>query len=703
MSTKTKLPRDVPYNYKKDPFFKLLLENDIKPILFHVDFLEDGDRIDKPPCYKIKSLTVDNYEEEIEKNWERRKPMNLALNPGIACKTGQETGFIVLDIDTDFMAKWEEIVEKYDEPDTLKVQSQSGAIHYYFKYDKKLPELLNRTNNQIITLNSKPQAIDIRGNGGYIVTPIRHNYTCKYSVLNETTINSYPKWLIDYIDEHKTLKNDAKTKYIPNTTGDDDLNYLKFILLSNEREHSETFVKKYSNIIKVVDEVEDIVYVWSEETCLWEQKRGDPFILNMIVEHFSELFEIFLKNYKFPVDDPKQKEKFMRAQKSVLRMSYAKGVYAKSKTALYDENFLEKIDSISELLPIKNNLVINLKTCTTRQRTRDDMFSFQCPVKLLGKNKIKPVIDILLKIMNNDIDMLSYLQHVCGYLLTGENSYRAWFLFYGEGCNGKGMLAESIQKILVKEKFFSVGAAEIFLKQDKRKIGAHPELMHIEKKRVVNFAETEEGEALNESLIKSISGGDTITGRNLYKKPHEFMPVCKLVIQTNHLPKFNPDPSMIDRFFPIPFNARFADDPKEGEFLRDPDLKSKFMTEYLDMFFSWCCFGSKNWYDTKKIIVPETAKKAKRAYINVMDNVTQFIKDRFALNEEYKVSSGSLYNEYKTWCVAEGFKCVTIIKMHEVFKKKFGDKKKYNGNYFYHGLQFDKTNGGLIVDMNEKD
>ena len=688
MKTDIKISNKNPYNFKNDIFYQKLLENNMNPILFHIDFKETHNRIDKPPCYNIKDLTFYNYEDVLSENIKKRKMKKLPLNAGIACKTGKETGFLVLDIDIDFLEKWNEIIKEHGDPKTLKIRTQSDALHYYFKYEKTLPKILKKTGNKIITLDSKAQSIDIRSNGGYVVTPIHHNFEnkYKYTIESDEIINPCPKWLKDYIKTYESLK--IKKKY--ETNNKTDLTDLKRILLSHEREHSEIFIKKYKEIIKIINVKEDIVYVWNDDTCLWEEKHGDPFIVNMIVEYFTELFEYVKNNYQFPTDNPKQKENFLKVEKNVLRMTYARGVYQKSITKLFDDTFSEKINNQSDLLPIRDNLIIDLKTCETRSRTKDDMFSFYCPVRLLPSKKIKPAVDVLLKIMKNDNEMLKYLQNVCGYLITGDNSYRAWFLLYGEGCNGKGLLVESLQKILVKEKFFGVGAPEIFLKQDKRKTGAQPELMHLENKRIVNFSETERDEALNEGLIKSISGGDTIVGRNLYKKPHEFTPSCKLVIQTNHLPKFNPDPSMIDRFFPIPFDARFSDDPKEGEYQRDPQLKTKFMTEYLDMFFTWCSIGAKYWYDNKKIIVPDKAKNAKNAYINEMDNVSQYINDRFVLGDDYKISSGALYDDYQIWCNEMGFKNTTKGNLHETFKKKFGEKKKYQGYHYYYGLQFEK-------------
>lgn len=140
-------------------------------------------------------------------NWQNRKetivPLYLGLNIGLL--TGEKTNLLILDIDIkdDGIKLWNSISKKYPTFKTPTVKSPGGSIHFYFKYNNKIPNM-NR-----ILINNKKIGWDIKSNGSIITAPpsIYPNTNKRYKWINGYSLNelkpvSMPKWLQSFILNH---------------------------------------------------------------------------------------------------------------------------------------------------------------------------------------------------------------------------------------------------------------------------------------------------------------------------------------------------------------------------------------------------------------------------------------------------------------------------------------------------------------------
>ena len=89
-------------------------------------------------------------------------------NSGIP--TGAKNNLFVVDIDVkdNGLEEWQQYVETFGEPPTLKISKPSGGYHYYFRYKTDDEERDNIVAN--ITNRSKlrdGKGIDVRTNGGF--------------------------------------------------------------------------------------------------------------------------------------------------------------------------------------------------------------------------------------------------------------------------------------------------------------------------------------------------------------------------------------------------------------------------------------------------------------------------------------------------------------------------------------------------------
>ena len=110
-------------------------------------------------------------------------------NVGIAC--GPASGLLVLDVDNieAFSAAKEN--NKWELPETKKIRTGSGGIHYYFKYPKDGERYANRTRQQL--------GFDIRGEGGVVVAPgsIHPDTGKEYKVEIDVPEAPAPEWLLE--------------------------------------------------------------------------------------------------------------------------------------------------------------------------------------------------------------------------------------------------------------------------------------------------------------------------------------------------------------------------------------------------------------------------------------------------------------------------------------------------------------------------
>lgn len=267
-----------------------------------------------------------------------------------------------------------------------------------------------------------------------------------------------------------------------------------------------------------------------------------------------------------------------------------------------DDKFESKIlNKSTNELPIKNGNIINLKTLEVRKRIKTDYFSFELDVEYLSnkekdvsKFKEKEVLNFMSAICNNDKELIEYHKKLWGYMMTGEITDRAFYIFFGEGCNGKSSIVNIFKGIM---KNFVAQLSEDAIIKKKASSGATPELMPLLSARCSLLPESDKGDILNVSRIKTITGDDTIKARNLFQNQIEFKTQSKLILPTNFKPDIKnvDDKALFDRLRLIPFNCKFPKTKENTDYIENLQLK------FLSDFFTYFCHGACEWYITKDL------------------------------------------------------------------------------------------------------
>jgi len=160
-------------------------------------------------AHGLKDASADPQHVE---RWWRATP---AANIGIV--TGKESGLVVLDVDPPEGEEQLARIEEYHGPipPTLTARSGKGGQHFYFAHPGR--SISNRQD----VLNEKPSgavgAIDVRGDGGYIIAPPSRNAAGAYewTAPDETPPAQIPDYLFPVLENRSELRKRKSTDVPP--------------------------------------------------------------------------------------------------------------------------------------------------------------------------------------------------------------------------------------------------------------------------------------------------------------------------------------------------------------------------------------------------------------------------------------------------------------------------------------------------------
>ena len=295
------------------------------------------------------------------------------------------------------------------------------------------------------------------------------------------------------------------------------------------------------------------------------------------------------------------------------------------------------------------NGVVDLTTGKLLERDPNDLYTKLVNVKFDPDAKC-PTFDRFLKdVFCHDHELLSWAQRAFGYTMTGSVQEQVLFICYGIGANGKSTLLETISKILGD---YSTNVDfELFLTNQKSDVRIMEAVGEIKSIRLALASEVDSTKRFNESLVKRLTGGDTLRGTKLHTGAFQFEPNHKLCFLTNHLP-FARDGShgYWRRIKIIPFDARF-----EGETL-DSTLPDKLWAER-EGILAWLVRGAVNWSIRLRstdgqsgLGSCEAVDRAVQQYRLDNDHTTSFIDECLVLEDGVgSVGARELYTAYQSW------------------------------------------------------
>ena len=316
----------------------------------------------------------------------------------------------------------------------------------------------------------------------------------------------------------------------------------------------------------------------------------------------------------------------------------------------------DALDGEPWLLNVMNG-TLDLRTGELRPHRRADHISKLAPV-LFDPEADCPQFDAFLeRVLANDRELIAFVQRAVGYSLTGDVSERALFILHGAGRNGKSTLLEAIRDALGEYALRTPTTTLMVQRSDT----IPNDVARLKGARFVSASETEDGRRLAESLIKDLTGGDTVSARFMRAEWFDFRPTCKVWLGTNHKPVIRgTDNAIWDRLKLIPFTVRIP----EAEM--DTHLGDKLRLE-LPGILAWAVRGCLAWQE-KGLETPAVVTAATAEYRDEMDVLAAFMAECVIEGPNLEIAKGALYNAYRRWCDEAGERAMT--------KRKLGDHLK---------------------------
>ena len=302
---------------------------------------------------------------------------------------------------------------------------------------------------------------------------------------------------------------------------------------------------------------------------------------------------------------------------------------------------LEEFDCDHMAFNVPNGTV-DLRKGHVRAHSRADKLTKLSHVVFDSATECPRWLSFLDEVMDGDQDLVRWLQKAVGYSLTGETKEQCFFMLYGTGRNGKTTFLEALKQIY-GEYGTTADPQTFFASRRNDGHGPREDLVALRGARFVSAIEADSGQRFAESLLKALTGDDTIACEPKYGRQIQFKPTFKLWLGCNHRPTIRgQDLGIWRRIHLVPFNVQI---PEEKV---DADLAQKLRAEASGIL-AWALQGCLAWQSEGLHPVPDKIRAATDEYRRENDILGGFL-DECTVQESFaKVQSRALYDAYKGW------------------------------------------------------
>ena len=356
------------------------------------------------------------------------------------------------------------------------------------------------------------------------------------------------------------------------------------------------------------------------------------------------------------------------------KYAYSKGIYHRladnefkqilgnflheQKTVRWRKSYQnEYLDVMTNIIPISENTLNPPKKISLQngyydlesqkfQRHNKNVFFFsQLGFKYDANAKCPKFKRFLSEIFDSDQERIQLIQEILGYILWDEMHAHKYFVFLGNGANGKSVLAR-IMTLLYGEQHISSTP----LKKLETSFG----LQDLAGKWLNLAAENEQSHEINSEVLKGLATGDPLLINKKYKDPSTQVLRTKLVLIMNNMFRtLDKTEGFYRRLIIVPFEAIFVEYSGgakcDNTLYRDPELFEKIAPE-ISGIFNFALQGlerlrSNDWNFTlsKKC---EAAKKQYRADTSPEE---AFFESNLEYQYGHSIGKAEVTNRYRDW------------------------------------------------------
>jgi putative DNA primase/helicase len=296
----------------------------------------------------------------------------------------------------------------------------------------------------------------------------------------------------------------------------------------------------------------------------------------------------------------------------------------------------ETFDANPLLRGLPRGMVADLAAGTVRAMERADHISRCLKVTPDFQMETPRWSEFLLSIMSGEEDRAYFLERCLGYSMTSIVREHVWFILGSRansnlrqrGRNGKGSLI-SVFSSIIGEFAEPLNFDQIMLSKNtnsdlKRTYG------QIEGKTFVSVGEAseDEGRQINTSMIKTLTGGDMVSGAVIYKVQKKKKPTWHIWSDMNFTPTLEKTGAMKSRVIFIEFRERYTEE--NGRV--NPILREQLTAESPGIL-ARLIKAAADWYQNG-LQVPHSVKAATDRLFQETDYAQRFVNECLIKKEE---------------------------------------------------------------------
>lgn len=338
---------------------------------------------------------------------------------------------------------------------------------------------------------------------------------------------------------------------------------------------------------------------------------------------------------------------------------------------------MREFDTEEHLLNCENG-IIDLKTGELLPHDRARMMMNICPVVYDPKAEYPVWMKFLSRVQRDDDEMIGFLQRVAGYCLWGSSREEALMFLHGKGRNGKGKFLHALLDILGT--YGTTVPFATFLEGTRFNAGGTNEaIAGMAGKRLVVAQESKPTGRFNESLLKTLTGGDRQSASFKYGHNFEFDPKFTLLLAANDKPRIIDQSEAIkSRIRLVPFTVFIPEQE------RDLLLPEKLKAEYPGIL-AWCVRGAVEW-NKGGLRIPEAVRAASREYFSDQDSIGQWLAECAEEGSNLVSRASFAYDSYKRFSEENNFFVIDSRQFKEELSSRGYQHGKDKKGKFWRGF-----------------
>lgn len=256
-----------------------------------------------------------------------------------------------------------------------------------------------------------------------------------------------------------------------------------------------------------------------------------------------------------------------------------------------------------------------------------------------------------------DSESQQCLQEVFGYCLTYDTTQQKFFLFEGDGANGKGVVLQILTRLLGE-----ANVSGLPLESFSETHGLESTLG-----KLVNVtSEVGDLDRVSEGKLKQFTGEDWMSFNPKYRPAFTAKATARLVIATNVRPPFRDRSNGLwRRLLIIPFPVSIP------EHQRNRQLADELATE-LAGIFNWAVAGAQALRVRGHFSEPAVSRVAREEFQRDANPARVFLEERYGIDPDGDgVGKQVLYQEYHEFCVAGGYRPLNLAKFSQEVQRVY--------------------------------